>query len=70
MVAIDRVATLEHEADTADRMARAAFVTDAPDFRSLYVADSVSRTAEAATDATLRSVLGLRDYVLSRTSTP
>ena len=51
-------------------MARAALVTEAPDFRSLYVADSVSRTAEAATDAMLRSVLGLRDHVLSRTSTP
>ena len=70
IVAVDQVATLEHEADTADRMARAALVTEAPDFRSLYVADSVSRTAEVATDAMLRSVLGLRDHVLSRTSTP
>jgi len=68
LVAVDRVATLEHDADTADRMARAALVTGAPDFRSLYVADSVSRGAEDATDALLRGVLGLRDHVLAALS--
>lgn len=65
LVAVDRVATLEHEADSADRSARAALVTAAPEFRSLYVADSVSRGAEEATDALLRAVLGLRDHILS-----
>jgi uncharacterized protein Yka (UPF0111/DUF47 family) len=65
LVAVDRVATLEHEADKADRTARAAVVTDVPDFRSLYVADGVSRGAEDATDALLRSALGLRDHVLN-----
>ena len=64
LVAVDAVATLEHEADTADRAARAALVTDAPDFRSLYVADSLSRGLEEATDALLRAALGLRDHVL------
>ena len=68
LVAIDRVATLEHEADHADRLARAALVTDVPDFRSLYLADSVSRGAEDATDALLRSALGLRDHVLNALS--
>jgi len=64
LVAVDRVSTLEHEADTADRMARAALVSAAPEFRSLYVADSVSRGAEDATDALLRSAFGLRDHIL------
>ena len=64
LVAVDRIATLEHDADTADRLARAALVTKAPDFRSLYVADCVSRGAESAMDALLRSALGLRDHVL------
>ena len=67
---MDRVATLEHEADTADRMARAALVNHAPDFRGLYVADSISRGAEDATDALLRSALGLRDHVLGLLSVP
>lgn len=65
LVAVDRVATLEHDADSADRAARAALVIDAPEFRSLYVADSVSRSVEEATDALLRSALGLRDHILS-----
>ena len=68
LVAVDRVATLEHDADAADRMARAALVTGAPEFRTLYVADSVSRSAEDATDALLRSVLGLRDHILGALS--
>jgi uncharacterized protein Yka (UPF0111/DUF47 family) len=65
LVAVDRVATLEHQADRADRVARAELVTDVPDFRSLYLADGVSRGAEDATDALLRSTLGLRDHVLN-----
>lgn len=64
IIAVDRVATLEHDADHADRRARAELVTDAPDFRSLYLADSVSHSTEEATDALLRSALGLRDHVL------
>jgi len=69
LVAVDRVATLEHDADSADRMARASLVTDAPEFRSLYIADSISRGAEDATDALLRAALGLRDHILSLLST-
>jgi uncharacterized protein Yka (UPF0111/DUF47 family) len=65
LIAVDRVASLEHEADNADRCARAALVTAAPDFRSLYVADGISRCAEDATDALLRSALGLRDLILT-----
>jgi uncharacterized protein Yka (UPF0111/DUF47 family) len=68
LIAVDRVTTLEHGADAADRVARAALVTDAPDFRSLYVADRVSGSSEEAIDALLRSALGLRDHILSRLS--
>ena len=65
LVAVDRVASLEHEADDEHRAARAALVTRAPEFRSLYLADGISRGAEEATDALMRSALGLRDHVLS-----
>ncbi len=65
IVAVDRVASLEHEADDAERAARAAMVATAPDFRSLYIADNLARAAEAATDAFSRAALGLRDHVLS-----
>jgi hypothetical protein len=70
IVAVDRVANLEHDADSADRAARALLIGEAPDFRSLYVVDSVSRAAEEATDALLRSALGLRDHVLTRLASP
>ena len=64
IVAVDRVASLEHDADDAERAARAAMVATAPDFRCLYIADNLVRVAEAATDVLLRSALGLRDHVL------
>ncbi|WIY06666.1 hypothetical protein QRX60_23490 [Amycolatopsis mongoliensis] len=64
LLAIEQVGVLEHDADSADRATRAALVTDAPDFRSLYVADGVSRAVEDATDALLRSALGLGDHLL------
>ncbi len=65
LVAVDRVSTLEHAADEADRAARATLVRESSDFRSLYVADGVCRSTEEATDALLRSALGLRDHVIS-----
>lgn len=65
LVAVDRVVALEHDADEADRAARGALVDGAPDFRTLYVADGVSRAAETATDALARSAQGLRDHLLT-----
>jgi len=65
IVAVDRVASLEHDADDAERAARAAIVATAPDFRILYIVDNLVRAAEEATDALLRGALGLRDHVLS-----
>ncbi len=70
LVAVDKVMTLEHDADDADRLARATLITQAPDFRSLHVADTVSRTIENATDALMRSALGLRDHILGQVATP
>ena len=68
LVAVDRVVTLEHQADAADRAARAKLVTEAPEFRSLYVADSILRCIEDASDALMRSALGLRDHILGSLS--
>lgn len=70
LVAVDRVMTLEHDADNADRLARATLITQAPDFRSLHVADTVSRGIENATDALMRSALGLRDHILGQAPAP
>ncbi len=70
LVAVDRVMTLEHDADKADREARATLITASPDFRILYVAETVSRNIEEATDALLRSALGLRDHILREAAAP
>jgi uncharacterized protein Yka (UPF0111/DUF47 family) len=66
LVAVDGVMTLEHEADMRDRLARATLTTEAPDFRTLHVADLVSHGIEDATDALTRSALGLRDHILGQ----
>lgn len=66
VIAVDRVVGLEHQADQADRAARAALVISAPDFRSLHVADLVCRAMEDVTDALMRSALHLRAAVLDR----
>ena len=66
LVAIDRVVGLEHDADGADRSARAALVSGAPDFRSLHVADRISGTIEEATDALMHAALCLRDHILGQ----
>jgi len=69
LLAIDRVVEFEHDADRADRAARAATTVAAPDFRSLQVANDVSRATEDATDALMRSALQLRDRVLAEVIT-
>jgi len=66
LVAVDRVKTLEHDADDRDRLARATLITQVPDFRTLHVADRVSHGMEDATDALMRSALGLRDHILGQ----
>ena len=69
LLAIDRVVELEHNADRADRAARAALIVEAPDFRTLQVANDISRAIEDATDALMRSALQLRDRILAEVIT-
>lgn len=64
LVAVDRVATLEHEADAAERTAQATLVTATPDFRSLHVASLISGAMEDATDALASSAISLREHIL------
>ena len=69
LLAIDRVVGLEHDADRADRVARATITIEAPDFRTLQVANDIARAVEDATDALMRSALQLRDRVLAEVIT-
>ena len=69
LLAIDRVVELEHDADRADRAARATITVEAPDFRTLQVSNDISRAIEDSTDALMRSALQLRDHVLAEVIT-
>ena len=66
LVSVDQVARLEHEADRVHRTARAGLVADAPDFRSLHVADLISCAMEDATDGLAHSAYLLRDHILGQ----
>jgi uncharacterized protein Yka (UPF0111/DUF47 family) len=63
--AVDRVVTLEHESDDAHRLVRAGVLTFAGDFKQWYLVNGVSDRLEESADALMRSVLLLRDYILS-----
>jgi uncharacterized protein Yka (UPF0111/DUF47 family) len=63
--AVDRVVTIERDADDAERQAIAELVTAAaPDARVLFVATELVRHLETATDALLHAALVLRDHAL------
>lgn len=62
--AVDRVLTIEHEADEAERRAAAAMMArERIDPRALVTALGVAQQLEAATDALMHAALTLRDHV-------
>ncbi|HTQ41482.1 MAG TPA: DUF47 family protein [Polyangiaceae bacterium] len=62
--AVDRVVTIEHEADEAGRHAAAALMArEGIDARALVTALGVGQQLEAATDALMHAALTLRDHV-------
>jgi uncharacterized protein Yka (UPF0111/DUF47 family) len=64
LVAIDRIAALEHAADDAERALTAAAVRQAADFRRLHLCTALGARLEAAADALKRASLMLRDSLL------
>jgi uncharacterized protein Yka (UPF0111/DUF47 family) len=64
LVAIDRIAVLEHAADDAERALTAAAVRQAADFRQLHLCTALGARLEAAADALKRASLMLRDTLL------
>jgi CHAD domain-containing protein/uncharacterized protein Yka (UPF0111/DUF47 family) len=63
--AVDRTLTVEHQTDDAHRRAQARVLDFAGDFKQWHLVNSIADKLEAAADALLRSVLVLRDYILS-----
>jgi uncharacterized protein Yka (UPF0111/DUF47 family) len=68
LVAVDRLATLEHSCDDAERAVRERMFRGATtDFRSVYVLSELTRQLDRATDLVVHSGMLVRDYVLSVT---
>ncbi|HEY1933884.1 MAG TPA: hypothetical protein VGG99_17865 [Acetobacteraceae bacterium] len=66
LMAIDRIAVLEHAADDAERALIAAAVQQATGFRQLHLCTALGARLEAATDALRRASLLLRDSLLRK----
>ena len=64
LAAIDRLGSLEREADDAERALKSTAVEHAKDFRDLYLFTTIASRLEEASDALRHSSLILRDYVL------
>ncbi len=64
LVAIDRIAALEHAADEAERALTATAVRQAADFRLLHLYTAIGAKLEDATDALQRAGRMLREHLL------
>lgn len=64
LVAIDRIAALEHEADDAERALTAIAVRQTADFRQLHLYTAIGAKLEDATDALQHAGRMLRDHLL------
>jgi uncharacterized protein Yka (UPF0111/DUF47 family) len=64
LVAFDRIATLEHNADDAERALTAGAVKHARDFRQLHLFTAIGAKLEAASDALRHASLILHEHVL------
>lgn len=62
--AVDRVLTVEHQTDNAQRRAQAGILHFPGDFKQWHLVDTIAGRLEGAADALLRSALVLRDYIL------
>jgi uncharacterized protein Yka (UPF0111/DUF47 family) len=61
---VDRVVTVEHQSDDAQREVTGALFTDAVDWRQLNLVLLVAQSLEQAADSLARCALTLRDHVL------
>lgn len=64
LVAVDRVAELEHAADDAERALTGTAVREAADFRQLHLLTELGERLEEASDALKQACMLLRNYLL------
>jgi uncharacterized protein Yka (UPF0111/DUF47 family) len=61
---VDRVTTIEHEADDGLRVVTAALLKSSKDFRQIYLLSAIANKIEDATDSFIKAALILKDYAL------
>jgi hypothetical protein len=64
LTAVDRVGSLEHEADDAERALTSVAIQHAHDFRQLHLYAEMGRSLEAGADALKRASLLAREHIL------
>jgi len=64
LAVFDRLATLEHQADDAERAVTGAAIRHAKDFRQLHLFTAIASRLEAASDALRHASLILHEHVL------
>jgi uncharacterized protein Yka (UPF0111/DUF47 family) len=64
LVAVDRVITLEHESDEAERVATAAALTEVDNFQALHLSSEIAHAVEASVDVIGRCALMVKDAVM------
>lgn len=61
---IDKIITIEHQADDVNRIVRAAILKDSNNFKQLHILAEISNNIENVTDSIMKSAVLIRDYVM------
>ena len=61
---IDKIITIEHQADDVNRKVKAAIMNDSNNFKQLHVLSEISKNIEDVTDSLMKSAVIVRDYVM------
>jgi hypothetical protein len=67
--AVDRIAAIEHETDTAERAVTSALLASNADVRAFHLVSSLAELLERAADGLSLSALKLRDHLLNEVMT-
>jgi uncharacterized protein Yka (UPF0111/DUF47 family) len=61
---IDKIITIEHQADDVNRSVKAAILNGSNNFKQLHILDEISKNIEEVTDSMMKSAVLIRDYVM------
>ena len=61
---IDKIITIEHQADDVNRKVKAAILNDSNNFKQLHILTEISENIEDVTDSLMKSAVLVRDYVM------